>query len=230
MRKITAGPVLCFLLLFCLALGLATGINYLLLGMLPLGDFRGVILCLGELLCFYPIAIALHRLVLRLLPIREGEIVENSRDEFAYHVYVLFYLLLFYPLTRNHLLPTPLMRLLYQALGARLGDNTYSAGVILDPPLTELGDNCIVGHDAVLFSHALEGRHLSHAPIHIGDNVTVGAKAIIMSGVSIGDGAIVAAGAVVLKGTRIPAGEVWGGNPARCLRSARPGTHEAGEA
>lgn len=124
-------------------------------------------------------------------------------------------LLLFYPLTRNHLLPTPLMRLLYQALGARLGDNSYSAGVIMDPPLTELGANSLIGHDAVLFSHALEDHRLSHARIRIGDHVTVGAKAIVMSGVTFGDGTLVAVG----KGTRIALGGIWGGNPARRLKS-----------
>jgi len=36
--------------------------------------------------------------------------------------------------------------------------------------------------------------------------------------VTIGDDAIVSSGAVVTKGTRIPAGEVWGGVPARRLR------------
>jgi acetyltransferase-like isoleucine patch superfamily enzyme len=179
-------------------------------------------MALGWGLLVYLYAIAVYRVFLRYFPLREGEIAEHSREEFAYQVYLLFYLLLFYPLTRNHLLPTPLMRLLYQALGARLGDNSYSAGVIMDPPLTELGANSLIGHDAVLFSHALEGHHLSHARIRIGDNVTVGAKAIVMSGVTIGDGAMVAAGAVVAKGTRIAPGEVWGGNPARLIRS--PGT------
>ena len=110
------------------------------------------------------------------------------------------------------------MRLVYLALGARLGSNTYSAGAILDPPLTEVGANTIIGHDAALFSHAIEGRHLSHARIRIGNNVTIGAHAIIMSGVTIEDDAIVAAGAVVTKDSHIGAGEIWGGNPARLLR------------
>lgn len=219
MRKITAAPVFTFVLLLSLILALASVINYLLLGWLPLGDFRGVFMALGWVLLVYLCGIAVYRVFLHYYPIREGEIAEHSREEFSYHVYLLFYLLLFYPLTRNHLLPTPLMRLLYQALGARLGDNSYSAGVIMDPPLTELGANTLIGHDAVLFSHALEGHHLSHARIRIGDHVTVGAKAIVMSGVTIGDGAMVAAGAVVGKGTQIAPGEIWGGNPARRLKA-----------
>lgn len=221
MRKITAAPVMVFISLLVLAVVLGGFSSWLVLGWLPLADLRGVVLLLGAVLMIYLWAFVIYRAFLRVMPLKEGYIEEGSREEFGYHVYVLFYLLLFYPLTRNHLIPTPLMRLVYLALGARLGDNTYSAGCILDPPLTEVGANTIIGHDAVLFSHAIEGRHLSHAMIRIGDNATVGAKAIIMAGVSIGDGAIVAAGAVVKKGTRIGPGEVWGGNPARRLR---PGT------
>jgi acetyltransferase-like isoleucine patch superfamily enzyme len=152
------------------------------------------------------------------MPLKEGEIVEGSREEFAAQVNILFYLMLFNALIRTHFLPVPLMRLVYLALGARLGRNTYSAGVILDPPLTHIGDNCIVGHDAVLFSHALEGERMSLAAIKVGDNVTIGATAVIMSDVTIGSGAIVSAGAVVTKGTRIGSCEVWGGVPARLLR------------
>lgn len=86
------------------------------------------------------------------------------------------------------------MRMIYLALGARLGAETYSAGTILDPPLTEVGARSIIGHDAVLFSHVVEGAALSLAPIRIGDDVTIGAKAVIMPGVVIGNGAIVAVG------------------------------------
>ena len=99
-----------------------------------------------------------------------------------------------------------------------MGANTYSAGTLLDPPLTEFGANCIIGHDAVLFCHAIEGRHFALSRIRVGDNVTIGATAVIMSGVSIGDGAIVSAGSVVLKDTRIGPNEVWGGVPAKRLK------------
>jgi acetyltransferase-like isoleucine patch superfamily enzyme len=115
-------------------------------------------------------------------------------------------------------LPVPLSRPLYLALGARLGTNTYSSGLLLDPPFVRLGSDCIVGQNALLVPHVIEGRRLAHHPIVIGDRVTVGAGAIVLSGVTIGDDAIVSSGAVVTKGTRIPAGEVWGGVPARRLR------------
>ncbi|MEW5943474.1 MAG: DapH/DapD/GlmU-related protein [Pseudomonadota bacterium] len=210
MRKITTSQILTFLILLALILTLGIGSTAVFLGGLPLGDFRGVALVGAAVVFTYLYAFAVYRLFLYAMPLSEGEIAEGSREEFAAHVHFLFYLALFNSLVRTHFLPIPLLRLVHLALGARLGANTYSAGAILDPFLTILGDNCIIGHNAVLFSHAIERRRLSLAAIRIGNGVTIGAQSVIMSGVTIGDGAIVSAGAVVPKGTRIGADEVWG--------------------
>lgn len=218
MRKITPQQISLFLLLFSIILMLGITTNFFLLGMIPLGDFRGVVLVLGAIVFVYLYAFAIYRLFLHSMPLTEGEMPEGSRGEFVAQVNILFYLIFFNSLIRTHFLPVPLMRLVYLALGARLGENTYSAGVLLDPPLTRFGDNCIIGHDAVLFCHAIEGKHFSLSRIQCGNNVTIGAVAVVMSGVSIGDGAIVSSGAVVLKNTQIGCHEVWGGVPARRLR------------
>ncbi len=218
MRKITALQILTFSALFGLALTLSILTTSLLLGSLPLGDFRGVILVIAGVITLYLYLFLVYRIFLWLTPLTEGEITEHSREEFVMHVDTLFYVIFFYPIIRTYFLPTPLMRVIYQALGARLGVNTYSGGAILDPPLTDIGANTIIGHDAVLFSHSIEGSRLALARITIGNNVTIGAKATVMAGVYIGDGAIVSAGAVVTEGIQIGAGEVWGGIPARCLK------------
>jgi acetyltransferase-like isoleucine patch superfamily enzyme len=59
---------------------------------------------------------------------------------------------------------------------------------------------------------------LGHYLITIGDHVTIGAHAVVLSGVTIGDNSIVAANSLVVKGTRIGSGEIWGGSPARRLK------------
>lgn len=218
MRKVTVQQISFFLLLFALVIALGLSTAYGLLGGIPLGDFRGVALVAASVFFIYLWAFAVYRLFLYLMPLAEGELPEGSREEFVAQVNILFYLMLFNTLIRTHFLPVPVMRLVYLGLGARLGDNTYSAGALLDPPLTEFGDNCIIGHDAVLFGHAIEGRRFSLSRIRVGHNVTIGATAVIMSGVSIGDGAIVSAGSVVLKDTRIGSGEVWAGVPAKRLK------------
>ena len=218
MRKITASQVTLFFLMFGVILVLGIGTAYAFLGILPLGDFRGVTIVIGAVVFVYLYAFAIYRLFLHFMPLKEGDLAEGSREEFAAQVNILFYLMLFNSLIRTHFLPVPLMRLVYQALGTRMGANTYSAGTLLDPPLTGFGANCIIGHDAVLICHAIEGSRFALARIRVGDNVTIGATAVVMSGVQIGDGAIVSAGAVVLKDTQIGPGEVWGGVPAKRLK------------
>ncbi len=201
-----------------MVLGLATA--WLVLGRLALGDFRGIVLSVAAVVSIYLYAILTYRIFLRLFPLELGEIAEASPQEFIYHIHLLFFLLLFYPLTRSGVVPVPLMRLVYLGLGARLGKNTYSSGIIFDPLFVVIGDNTIVGQSAVLVPHAIEGRHLSHAPIRIGSNVTIGVNAVLLGGVVVGDGAIVATGAVVSKGTQIGPGEIWAGMPARRLKAA----------
>lgn len=66
----------------------------------------------------------------------------------------------------------------------------------------------------------LQGYHPPE-PVTIGDDVWLGARAIIMPGVSIGRGAIVAAGAVVTHD--VPAYAIVGGVPARVLRYRNEG-------
>jgi hypothetical protein len=220
MRKIVFSQIATFLTLCMLAIALAIGTTATLLGSISLGDFRGIVLTLAAIFLLYVYALLLYRLFLYVFPLREGEIPPHSGQEFVYHVYLLFYLLLFYPIMRGGFMPVPLMRLFYQALGAKLGANTYSSGIILDPPFVSIGHDSIVGQYALLVPHVIEREKLAHARISIGSHVTIGAHAVVLSGVSIGDGAIVATGAVVSKGTQIGTGEVWGGVPAKLLRKA----------
>lgn len=58
------------------------------------------------------------------------------------------------------------------------------------------------------------------APIAIGDEVWIGAGAVVLPGVSIGEGSVVAAGAVVT--ADVPPGVVVGGVPARVLKQIVP--------
>lgn len=55
------------------------------------------------------------------------------------------------------------------------------------------------------------------APIVIGDNVFIGARAIILKGVTIGEGAIVGAGSVVTKD--VAEYSIVAGNPAKVIRA-----------
>jgi acetyltransferase-like isoleucine patch superfamily enzyme len=95
-----------------------------------------------------------------------------------------------------------------------------------------IGDHTCIGMNCVIYDtdfHDLDFRkramipedytNVSTRPVRIGRHVFIGAHSTVLKGVTIGDGAIVGAGAVVTK--NIPAGEIWGGNPARCLQTKK---------
>lgn len=86
-----------------------------------------------------------------------------------------------------------------------------------------VGDNVMFGPNVTLATagHPVEPerRRLGmqfNIPIHIGNNVWIGAGSIILPGVTIGDNTVIGAGSVVTKD--IPAGVVAVGNPCRILR------------
>ena len=91
-----------------------------------------------------------------------------------------------------------------------------------EPYLVTLGDHVsatatqFITHDgAVWVFRAKEPDIDVIAPITVGNNVFIGAGAIILPGVAIGDNVIVGAGAVVTKG--IPSDSVAAGVPARVI-------------
>jgi maltose O-acetyltransferase len=59
------------------------------------------------------------------------------------------------------------------------------------------------------------------APVEIGRSVFIGARAIVLKGVTIGDGAVIGAGAVVTRD--VEPGSIVAGNPARAVsKSSSP--------
>lgn len=93
-----------------------------------------------------------------------------------------------------------------------------------------IGDNCLTGKWVTISDNNHGGTELSDlklppikrkvcskGPVVIGDNVWIGEKATILSGVTIGCGAIVGANAVVTKD--VPPYSVVGGNPARIIKT-----------
>lgn len=118
----------------------------------------------------------------------------------------------------------------------RIGNNVGISGAILDARDTIIiGDRCMLGANCSLLSsdyHSLDpiARHTSGiartAPVTLGNDVFIGANAIILKGVTIGAASVVGAGSVVTKS--IPAGVVVAGNPARIVKRLALGLEEAG--
>lgn len=98
----------------------------------------------------------------------------------------------------------------HQAFGAKIGKNSIVGnGRLFNPERTIIGDNCFFGYDAILSGHVYEGRSLYLRTVRLGNNVTVGANAVILPGVEIGDNVIIGANTVVPKDKVIPSNTIW---------------------
>lgn len=108
-----------------------------------------------------------------------------------------------------------------------LGQRVAISGTVLCAGLRiEIGEGTIIGSGAMVIDndfHAPRGQwdwgddYLGSArPVRIGRGVFVGARAVILKGVTIGDRAVIGAASVVT--SDVPAGSVAAGNPARVLQ------------
>jgi carbonic anhydrase/acetyltransferase-like protein (isoleucine patch superfamily) len=71
---------------------------------------------------------------------------------------------------------------------------------------TYIGDRVTVGHAALLHACTIE------------DEAFIGMQACVMDDAKVEARAMIAAGALVTPGKTIPAGQLWGGSPARYMR------------
>src|SRR5215472_2517646 len=127
--------------------------------------------------------------------------------------------------------------------GARLGGRNVAigsgSGIGINAwigPGTRIGSNVMMGPDVMILttSHSTSTTSipmsaqgfLPVAPVQIEDDVWIGARAIILPGVTIHSGSIIGAGAVVTRD--VPACAVVGGSPARILKNRNQPDCETG--
>lgn len=110
-----------------------------------------------------------------------------------------------------------------------IGNNVGISGSTLNATKSiSIGDNTIIGSGCIITdtdSHPILAEQRLYKdwinytvskPIIIGNNVFVGARSIIMKGVTIGDGAVIGAGSVVTKD--VPSNAIVAGNPAKIVK------------
>ncbi len=90
--------------------------------------------------------------------------------------------------------------------------------------LIRIGSGCLIGPHTLIYDSDFHGlapqeRHEPGLtrPVYLEENVWVGARALILKGVTVGRDAVIAAGSVVTKD--VPAGTIAAGNPARPVGS-----------
>jgi acetyltransferase-like isoleucine patch superfamily enzyme len=104
----------------------------------------------------------------------------------------------------------------------RVGDRVFvNCGTVLICVLEiTIGDDVALANEVYIMdsnSHGVEGRPHVEAPVVIGDGTWVGARAMVLPGVTIGRRVVVAAGSVVTRD--VPDDVLVAGNPARVVRA-----------
>jgi maltose O-acetyltransferase len=92
-----------------------------------------------------------------------------------------------------------------------------------------IGDNVMMGPDVMIYTqnHNFEDTNIPmikqgnsvRKKVTVGDDVWVGARVIILPGITVGRGSILAAGSVVTKD--VPEYSIVGGNPAKIIKSRK---------
>jgi acetyltransferase-like isoleucine patch superfamily enzyme len=107
--------------------------------------------------------------------------------------------------------------------GARIhiGNGTYlnrNAEIVAAECVT-IGRDCMIARDVVIMDtdqHSVPGSDVTARPVKIGDRVWIGARAIVLKGVTIGADSIIGAGAIVTK--NVPPRSVVVGPAATVIR------------
>lgn len=110
----------------------------------------------------------------------------------------------------------------------KIGENVGISGSTINATkCITIGNNVLIGSGCIITdtdSHPInwqdrvnnENNNTKSLPIVIEDNVFIGARSIILKGVTIGKNSVIGAGSVVTKS--IPANCIAGGNPAKVIK------------
>lgn len=134
-------------------------------------------------------------------------------------------------ISKENLNPVGGNRTVFQSLDGgtiEIGNNVgISHGILCARDRITIEDNVMLGGGVKIYDndfHAVEyeyrmeepDTHIRKGPVIIREGAFIGAHAMILKNVVIGKRAVVGAGSVVTKS--IPDGEIWAGNPARCVK------------
>jgi len=106
---------------------------------------------------------------------------------------------------------------------AIIGPKSKSVGVtdarVLDPYGVEIGRNVVIGLGAIISAHTQGRDDITIGHTIIGDDVLIGGNVAIYHGCRIGNGAVILGGAILRPNTVVGENEVWGGIPAKLIKT-----------
>jgi non-ribosomal peptide synthetase-like protein len=121
---------------------------------------------------------------------------------------------------------TPLWAMYLRLNGARVGRGVFINSLqVSDHNLLELGDGVVIGSDAHVSGHTVEGGVVKTGAIRLGRKVTIGVGSVIGIDVEIGPGTLVGALSLVPKHRRLDAGAMYAGVPAKRVDLKREYSH-----
>lgn len=110
-----------------------------------------------------------------------------------------------------------------------IGENVGISGSTISASKSiRIGDNVLVGSGCVICdndAHPINPKDrrnqscIKAKPIKIEDDVFIGARCLVLKGVTIGKGSMIGAGSVVTKS--VPPYQVWAGNPAKFIKEIK---------
>ncbi|MEV5160839.1 Pls/PosA family non-ribosomal peptide synthetase [Streptomyces sp. NPDC053728] len=120
---------------------------------------------------------------------------------------------------------TPFKTLVWRLLGVRIGRRVFDDGCALtERRMVTIGDGSTLNTGSVVQCHSQEDGAFKSDRSTIGAGCTLGVGAFVHYGVTVDDGSVLAADSFLMKGETVPPHALWGGNPARQIDRAAPGT------
>lgn len=124
---------------------------------------------------------------------------------------------------KSDILPSSVRYRLFDWGGLNLvGKSFFGSDIVVDtiyPEKIKVCEGCIITSGTKILSHFFNSsdRQFYSGEVRIEDHVFIGMNTLIVAPVTIGSHAVIAAGSVVTK--NIPPYELWGGVPAKYIKS-----------
>lgn len=115
----------------------------------------------------------------------------------------------------NYLRGTPALPFFLRLLGAKIGKDVYlDTTDITEFDCVSIGDRSELNSFSGPQTHLFEDRVMKIGHVHIGHDVTINTRSIVLYSAEVGDRAVLGPLTLVMKGEKIPGRSAWIGSPA----------------